>query len=98
MYFCILSSLSRGIQVRTTVILFPTVIFWMFCFAFWPDPFSLPLPRLPSRRSGAMCAVASCVWPRWAGALRIGYVASIATKLSDTFASEIGKVGNQQHQ
>lgn len=39
-----------------------------------------------------MCAVASCVWPKWAGSLRIGYVASLATKLSDTFASEIGKV------
>lgn len=42
--------------------------------------------------TGAMCAVASCVWPRLAGSLRIGYVASLATKLSDTFASEIGKV------
>lgn len=41
---------------------------------------------------GAMCAVASCVWPKWSGALRIGYVASLATKLSDTFASEVGKV------
>lgn len=41
---------------------------------------------------GAICAVASCVWPKWSGALRIGYVASLATKLSDTFASEIGKV------
>ncbi|CAN0309537.1 unnamed protein product, partial [Ectocarpus fasciculatus] len=38
-----------------------------------------------------MCAVASLVWPRWSGPLRIGYVASLATKLSDTFASEIGK-------
>lgn len=36
--------------------------------------------------------MASRVWPQWAGALRIGYVASLATKLSDTFASEIGKV------
>ncbi|CAM9204123.1 unnamed protein product [Ectocarpus sp. 12 AP-2014] len=44
-----------------------------------------------SAATGAMCAVASLVWPQWSGPLRIGYVASLATKLSDTFASEIGK-------
>ncbi|CAN0327652.1 unnamed protein product, partial [Laminaria digitata] len=44
-----------------------------------------------SAATGAICALASRVWPEWSGALRIGYVASLATKLSDTFASEIGK-------
>lgn len=41
--------------------------------------------------AAAACAVASMAWPKWATPLRIGYVASLATKLSDTFASEIGK-------
>jgi len=30
-------------------------------------------------------------WPAYAGALRLGFVASLATKLSDTCESEIGK-------
>lgn len=42
--------------------------------------------------AGAMCALASMAWPQWSRVLTIGYVASLATKLSDTFASEIGKV------
>lgn len=42
---------------------------------------------------GAMCAVASAFWlPKWATLLKVGYVSSLATKLSDTFASEVGKV------
>lgn len=41
---------------------------------------------------GAMCAIGSALYPRWATPLKVGYVASLATKLSDTFASEIGKV------
>ena len=44
-----------------------------------------------SAATGALCALAALRWPAHAAVLRLGYVASIATKLSDTFASEIGK-------
>lgn len=38
-----------------------------------------------------MCALATLFLPAYIPILLIGYVASLATKLSDTFASEIGK-------
>lgn len=38
-----------------------------------------------------MCAIATLFLPAYIPILLIGYVASLATKLSDTFASEIGK-------
>ena len=38
-----------------------------------------------------MCALASAWWPQQRTLLLCGYVASISTKLSDTFQSEIGK-------
>jgi uncharacterized protein (TIGR00297 family) len=38
-----------------------------------------------------VCAIATYFYPQYANILRIGYTASLATKLSDTFASEIGK-------
>lgn len=38
-----------------------------------------------------VCAALTYVLPTAAPLLRVGYVASLATKLSDTFASEIGK-------
>ncbi|CAM9699536.1 unnamed protein product [Ascophyllum nodosum] len=44
-----------------------------------------------SAATGAMCALMSLARPQWSSALRIGYVSSIATKLSDTCASEVGK-------
>ncbi len=44
-----------------------------------------------SAAAGTLCAVATLFLPDWVPLLRIGYVASLATKLSDTFASEIGK-------
>lgn len=46
--------------------------------------------------AGAICAVGSWAFPQWSEALKIGYVASLATKLSDTFASEIGKVKKRE--
>ncbi len=39
-----------------------------------------------------MCAIASVIFPEYRSLFLIGYVASFATKLSDTCASEIGKV------
>lgn len=44
-----------------------------------------------SAAAGALCAVGSVLLPQGALTLKVGYVASLATKLSDTFASEIGK-------
>ena len=44
-----------------------------------------------SAATGALCALAALRWPQHAALMNLGYVASIATKLSDTFASEIGK-------
>lgn len=41
--------------------------------------------------SGTLCALATLKWPQHQAVLKVGYVASLATKLSDTFASEIGK-------
>lgn len=38
-----------------------------------------------------MCAIATLFLPAYIPIFLIGYVASLATKLSDTFASEIGK-------
>ncbi len=42
--------------------------------------------------AGTICALLSQIWPEQHTMLKLGYVASIATKLSDTFGSEIGKV------
>jgi len=39
----------------------------------------------------AACALATSCFPAKAGLLRVGFVAALATKLSDTCASEIGK-------
>ena len=39
----------------------------------------------------ALCAVGSYVFPNQARIFRLGYVASLASKLSDTLGSEIGK-------
>ncbi|CAM9243631.1 unnamed protein product [Discosporangium mesarthrocarpum] len=44
-----------------------------------------------SAATGALCAIGASAQPSWASALKVGFVASLATKLSDTFASEIGK-------
>lgn len=44
-----------------------------------------------SAASAAVCALASAQWPAHAAIWRVGFVASLATKLSDTCASEIGK-------
>lgn len=38
-----------------------------------------------------ICAILSYVWPAYSNVLRLAFVASMATKLSDTFGSEIGK-------
>jgi len=44
-----------------------------------------------SAATAAACALASVRWPLHAALLRIGFVSALATKLSDTCASEIGK-------
>jgi len=44
-----------------------------------------------SAATAALCALGAMAWPAYAGALRLGFVASLATKLSDTCESEIGK-------
>ena len=44
-----------------------------------------------SAAAGALCALAAPYFPMSAMTLQVGYVASLATKLSDTCASEIGK-------
>lgn len=44
-----------------------------------------------SAAAGTLCALARCFLPNFSMTLQVGYVASLATKLSDTFASEIGK-------
>eukprot|EP00964_Phaeocystis_antarctica_P060244 scaffold35915_cov69-Phaeocystis_antarctica.AAC.5 len=61
----------------------------------------LPSPRAPGARprrpvwgsaaTAALCALGTVAWPVHAPALRLGFVASLATKLSDTCESEIGK-------
>lgn len=38
-----------------------------------------------------MCAISTYLFPQWATIFKVGYVASLATKISDTFGSEIGK-------
>lgn len=38
-----------------------------------------------------VCALLTYIFPAMRASLQVGYVASISTKLSDTFASEIGK-------
>ena len=38
-----------------------------------------------------ICAILTYLVPSYAELLKVGYVASLATKLSDTFGSEIGK-------
>jgi len=44
-----------------------------------------------SAATGALCALGALQWPQHRALLTLGYVASMATKLSDTFGSEIGK-------
>lgn len=44
-----------------------------------------------SALTGAVCAVGTLVFPQFAPLLLLGYVASLATKLSDTCGSEVGK-------
>lgn len=44
-----------------------------------------------SAASAAACALGAARWPGRAALFQVGFVASLATKLSDTFASEIGK-------
>ena len=44
-----------------------------------------------SAATAAACALATFRWPARSVLLRIGFVAALATKLSDTCASEIGK-------
>ena len=44
-----------------------------------------------SAATAALCALATLKWPAQAALLRIGFVSSLATKLSDTCQSEIGK-------
>ena len=41
--------------------------------------------------TAAVCALGSVAFPALSGYLQVGFVASLATKLSDTCASEIGK-------
>jgi len=44
-----------------------------------------------SAATAAACALASVRWPAYAGLLSVGFVAALATKVSDTCQSEIGK-------
>ncbi len=44
-----------------------------------------------SAATAALCALASVRWPAQAALLRIGFVAALVSKLSDTCQSEIGK-------
>jgi len=44
-----------------------------------------------SAATAALCALGTVAWPAWAAALRVGFAASLATKLADTCASEVGK-------
>lgn len=44
-----------------------------------------------SALTGAICAVGTLVFPKFAPIMLLGYVASFATKLSDTCGSEVGK-------
>jgi len=42
-------------------------------------------------RQAMICALLTGAFPSFSEPLQVGYVASLATKLSDTFGSEIGK-------
>lgn len=44
-----------------------------------------------SAAAAMVCAIMTYVTPEYSAALKVGYVAALSTKLSDTFASEIGK-------
>lgn len=44
-----------------------------------------------SAATAMICAILTYLYPLSAGVFKVGYVASLATKLSDTFGSEIGK-------
>ena len=44
-----------------------------------------------SAATAAVCALSTMRWPARAALLKLGFVAALATKLSDTCASEIGK-------
>jgi uncharacterized protein (TIGR00297 family) len=44
-----------------------------------------------SAATGCLCALATVVWPAHRSLLILGYVSAMATKLSDTFQSEVGK-------
>ena len=44
-----------------------------------------------SAAAGCLCAVATMVWPAHRDLLMLGYVSAMASKLSDTFQSEVGK-------
>jgi len=44
-----------------------------------------------SAATGALCAIAALRWPEARPLLQVAYVSSIATKLADTFQSEVGK-------
>ena len=44
-----------------------------------------------SALTGTVCALATLILPAWLALLKLGFVASFATKLSDTCASEVGK-------
>lgn len=41
--------------------------------------------------AGTACALAALVFPSMAPVLRLGFVASYGSKLSDTVSSEVGK-------
>ncbi len=49
-----------------------------------------------SALTGTLCALATVIAPGWLALLKLGFVASFATKLSDTCASEIGKAYGQR--
>lgn len=44
-----------------------------------------------SAAAAMVCAALTYVIPNYSAALKVGFVAALATKLSDTFASEVGK-------
>lgn len=44
-----------------------------------------------SAAAAMVCAALTYVTPKYSAALKVGFVAALATKLSDTFASEVGK-------
>ncbi|MCM1984914.1 TIGR00297 family protein [Lyngbya confervoides] len=44
-----------------------------------------------SALTGTVCTLSALIWPQYLALLKLGFVASFATKLSDTCASEVGK-------